>query len=273
MQRHRFDLLMQLDKADIRLDCAALHIATDVYPYISVCKYISVLDELAERIADERPGLSAPRRYEAMRSILVDCEEFTGNDDDYSDPENHYLNRVLERRVGVPISLAIVWIEVARRLKWRVNGIGFPGHFLIRFDDRERFIVVDPFHRGRTLTVRDCRGILAQQSDGNATFNTGLLQPVGTRHILARSLHNLRSLYIAQQDWNRLEFVLRRLAALEPKNGRYVQELAALRYSLGDVRSAYAHLNTYIQTRPSAMDLSIVRRQRDHLAAAIVALN
>ena len=156
MSRHPFDLLMTLEDEQIRLDCAALHLARDAYPDLDLRIWLDRLDELAAEVSELRPGLSAPLRYRAMREILVERHSFRGNVTEYDDPQNSYLNRVLERRLGLPITLAVIWIEVGRRLKWPVAGVGLPGHFLVRFDDPDRFVMVDVFNEGRSLALEDC---------------------------------------------------------------------------------------------------------------------
>lgn len=270
---HPFDQLVALESPWIRLDCAALHLARDAYPDVGIVSYLQQLDELSEQVAAHRPGLSAAQRYQAMQAALVEDFGLTGEDGDYYDPRNAYLNTVLDRRRGMPIIVATVWLEVARRLKWPVQGIAFPGHFLIRFDDPEHYLIVDPFHGGRTLSPQDCRKILAHCFDGRVRFKKRFLAPVDTRVILARMLNNLRSIYLAAQNWAALECVLARLVALEPDEGRHIQELAALRYRIGDVRKAHAHLAHYVRTRPQAKDVPLVQRRLDHLEAAIAALN
>lgn len=271
--RHPFDMLVELNPADIRLDCAALQLARDTYPHIEVARYTHLLDDLAEQVAALRPGLSANLRYEAMREVLVDDFGLTGNTDDYYDPENSFLNRVLDRGQGVPIAVSIIWMEVGRRLKWPVHGAAYPGHFLVRFDDPERFIVVDAFRDGQTLTEADCQSLLDHCFDGKVQFRPSYLEAVGTRTILARILNNLRSVYAANQSWGRLEWCLRRLAALEPHSARHVQEIAALRYRRGDVRAAYAHLEAFVTARPENPDTGRVRERLHRLEADLAALN
>ena len=273
MKRHPFDLLMELPADEIRLDCAALHLCRDVYPHLDLNTYLGKLDTMAEALADARPGLAATLRYQAMREVLVEGYELTGNQEDYYDPQNSYLSRVIDRRVGIPISLAVVWIEVGRRLKWPVAGLRFPEHFLVRFDDPERFVLADPFNDGRSLSVEDCRQILHRQSNGKRRFSSKYLQPVGTRAILTRMLNNLRSIYLANQDWGRLSAVLQRLAAVEPANGRHFQELAGIRYRQGDLRGAYAHLAACLERFPDAEDRPTVQRSLETLERVIVAMN
>lgn len=273
MLSHPFDLLMELDTADIRLDCAALYLARDVYPYLAISPYLSRLDAIASDVADLRPGLSATLRYQAMREVLVRDYALRGNEDDYYDPQNSYLNRVLDRGLGVPISLSIVWLEVARRLKWPVSGLGLPGHFIVRFDDDERFVLADPFRDGRTLAIDDCHQILDYYFDGKVPFSPEFLHPVNVRRILARTLNNLRNLYIVNRDWDRVADVLRRLATVEPHNVRHLYELAGLLYRQGDIRTAYAHLSSYLKRQPNSGERVLTREKLAHLEAVIASLN
>lgn len=258
---------MEMAPADIRLDCAALHLARDVYPHVALAGYLRQLDEIAERVAAERAGLSAPLRYEAMRRVLVDELEFVGNESDYYDPDNSYLNRVLDRRLGLPISLSIIWIEVGRRLKWPVAGVGFPGHFLVRFDDPERFVIADPFGGGRTLTPADCESLLCQYFERDVELSDSFLAPVDTRAILTRLLNNLRGIYRAHQDWHRLRSTLERLIAIEPGNTQYLRDLAATYCELGELRTAQTCLVRCLASSSDAAEEQWLLRSLAQLAS------
>jgi len=236
--RHPFDLLMELRTEHIRLDCAALHLARDAYPGLNVQRYLDQLDALAAAAAGLRPGLDATGRYDALRRVLVGQYGLRGNQHDYYHPQNSYLNRVLDTRRGVPVSLSIVWLEVARRLKWPAGGVALPGRFIVRFDDPERFVLADPFHDGRTLSLADCRNLVEQGFDGKVRFTTEYLKPVSTRNILTRLLNGLRNIFLATNDLPRIAEILQRMSAVDPANGRYLQELAAVCYRRGDVRGA-----------------------------------
>jgi regulator of sirC expression with transglutaminase-like and TPR domain len=270
---HAFDLLMELKTDQIRLDCAALHVARDAYPALSVGRYLDVLDTLANDVAALRPGLGATLRYEALRRVLVEGYGLTGNQDDYYHPDNSYLNRVLDTRRGIPISLSIVWLEVARRLKWPAGGVALPGHFIVRLDDPERFVLVDPFHGGRTLSLRDCRNLVEQGYDGKVPFTTEYLKPVSTRSILLRLLTNLRNIYLTTNNLTRVAEILLRMSAADPANGRYLQELAAVCCRRGDVRGACTHLKRYLRRLPHGRDSKLVRHNLRQLQAALLALN
>ncbi len=273
MATHPFDSLMELRTADIRLDCAALHLARDAYPGLVLGRHLRRLDELAEEVAAQRPGLSAPLRYEALRAVLVERCGLRGNEDDYYDPQNSYLNRVLERGYGIPISLSIVWIEVARRLKWPLHGLSLPGHFLVRLDDAERFVLIDPFRGGQTLRVEDCQQILEHCFEGRVRFTPEFLKPIDTRAILLRLLANLRNIYIAARDWPAVAQVLQRMAAVDPGNPRPQHELAGLLYRRGEVRAAYACLSAYLRREKDAREQLLAREELAHLEALIASLN
>ncbi|MBI3759954.1 MAG: hypothetical protein HY269_09415 [Deltaproteobacteria bacterium] len=238
MKIHPFDQLVQLEDDDIRLDCAALQIARDAYPHRDLIGYCQQLDEVARTVADVRPGLSAPLRYEAMHEVLVGHYGFRGNRENYYTPDNSYLNRVLDEKLGLPITLSLVWIEVARRLKWPVGGVGLPGHFVLRLDDPERFIVADPYHDGRSLSLDDCQQIVKRHSEGKAVFSNELLKPIGTRAILARVLNNLRTIYQSDGNLLRLRDVVQRCFALDPENTGLLYELALIYLRLGDFDQA-----------------------------------
>lgn len=272
MSQHSFDMLMQLEDDAIRLDCAALHLARDYYPNLCLDGCLRQLDEFAERVADQRPGLEAPLRYAALRHVLVETLEFRGNEDDYYDPENSYLNRVLERRMGIPISLAAIWIEVGRRLKWPIAGVGFPGHFLVRLDDPERFVICDPFNEGESLALEDCSALLESKQPG-LKFCRSMLEPVSTRAVLVRMLNNLRTIYLCSADWQRAITVLERLCAAEPACAQHAQELAMIYRRAGDPRRAYAHLAAFIHRCPESREFKDVYASLEAVEDDLAAMN
>jgi regulator of sirC expression with transglutaminase-like and TPR domain len=270
---HAFDLLMELPAEHIRLDCAALHLARDVFPQITLERYLRQLDELAEQVAALRPGPGAARRYEAVRAILVEEHGFTGRGADYSDPRDCYLNCVLERRTGLPVTLCVVWLEVARRLKWPAAGVALPGHFLVRFDDPERLVLADPFADGAPVSIGDCRRLLADRFGSAIDFSFAMLTPADSRIVLMRMLNNLRRIYLERCDWPRLSTVLRRLLAVEPESGEHLQELASVCARRGDVRGAYTFLRLYLKRVPRAADCDLVQSNLARLEAALAARN
>lgn len=274
MSQHPFDLLMELPDEEIRLDCAALHFARDAYPHLDLPAYLGRLDALADEVAAMRAGLAAPLRYQALREVLVEEHGFRGNQDDYYHPDNSYLNCVLDSGRGIPITLAMIWIEVGRRLNWPVAGVALPGHFLVRLDDPERFVAVDVFNDGCSLGLDDCERIVEQRFEGKMKFTPEFLEPVDTRAVLTRSLGNLRHVFSVRQDWPRLGDVLRRLAALEPENSAHLGALADVCSRQGDLRGAYAHLAACLERLPPEADeRTLVQREMQRLEWAILRLN
>lgn len=273
MSQHPFDLLMELAPHQIRLDCAALHLARDRYPQLNVTRYLQQLDELAEQVAALRPGLSANLRYTALRQVLVEGQGLTGNRVHYYDPDNCHLNRVLDTKRGIPITASIVWLEVARRLMWPVSGVALPGHFIIRFDDRERFVLVDPFNDGRTLTIADCRALVRENFKDGIRFRRAHLRPLQSRDILARLLRNLRNAYLAQNNLRLAANILRRMTVAEPDNGQHLRDLAVICCRQGDVSTAYAHLQLYLRRQPDESNSPHIRASLRQLQAAQAALN
>lgn len=273
MAINSFDQLVQLEERDIRLDCAALQLARDAYPHVDVIGYCQQLDEIARTVADVRPGLSAPLRYEALRDVLVGHYDFRGNRDDYYSPDNSYLNRVVDSRRGLPITLSLIWIEVARRLKWPVGGVGLPGHFVLRLDDPERFIIADPFHEGRSLSLEDCQQVVKKQSEGKSKFSQELLKAIGTRAILARLLNNLRNVYQQNGNLLRLREVLQHCYALDPSDATMLFELALVHQRLGDfdrARFLLAGCQSGVDDESAAM---VVRNAQLRLAMFIGSRN
>lgn len=274
MPRHPFDTLMELDSEYIRLDCAALHLARDAFPGMHMNSSLRALDALATRVAQARPGITATSRYQALRSVLVDDLHFrTAPLSRRSDMNNLFLNTALQHRRGVPTVLAIIWIEVGRRLKWHIAAVGFPNQLLVRIDDEQQLVLADPGQQGRSMSIDDCRVLFEGRSDDSGEFDPDLLAPLTAREVLLRLLTEMRLAFIRSQDWPRLECTLQRLAALDPPGGEHLQELAALRCRRGDLRGAYAHLSAYLQRHAQAPDRQLVASSLRKLGAALVAQN
>lgn len=198
----RFADLVEAPPAELadHLDEAALLIAAHAHPALEVDDYRARLDDLANRAQE-------PRLADVAHVLFAE-EGFQGNTDDYYDPRNSYLDDVIDRRLGIPISLGVVLIEVARRAGIKLAGVGMPGHFLVRLDG-EPSIFLDPFDGGALLSPAECeRRFHAVQGDA-APFDPDYLEPVGALAIIARMLSNLRQIHTVRHDSVALEWVLR----------------------------------------------------------------
>lgn len=195
----RFAELVQGPEEDLPLDEAALLIAAHAYPDLDIAFEIELLDGLAERCPD--------RTLDGWRRYLFVEQGFTGNVDDYYDPENSFLNKVLERRTGLPITLSVLGIVVGQRLGLRLAGVGLPGHFLLRHDGDGSPVFVDPFAGGRVLDREACIERFKAVNGLNAPFVESYLDPVGPRAIIGRMLANLRAIYAATGNLEELAWV------------------------------------------------------------------
>lgn len=201
--------------AEIDLAEAALLIAEAEYPGLNVARYIGMLDELGRSAArivaqpSDRPGVERVIRF------LYDEARFRGNADDYYDPRNSFLNDVLERRTGIPITLALVITEVCRRAGVEAQGISFPGHFLVRSPAPNGLYVADPFE-GKLMTQADLRALLARSTGTPRDPDARMLEPATPRQTLVRMLTNLRGIYSNRNDPDRERDILERLYILSP---------------------------------------------------------
>jgi len=196
---------------------AALMVAEAEYPGLDIARYIEMLDTLATRV---REAITAAPRTPQMATVLhVLYEElgFRGNAADYYDPKNSFLNDVLENRRGIPITLAIVLVEICRRVGVDAQGVSFPGHFLVRSSVAGGAMIIDPFD-GRPLDAEDLQLLYARATNDEGPIDPRLLEPASTRQVLLRMLNNLRSIYEGRGDQARLRAVLQRMALLSPSD-------------------------------------------------------
>ncbi|MBX3155602.1 MAG: transglutaminase family protein [Deltaproteobacteria bacterium] len=215
---------------DFALDHAALLIGAWDHPGRRVEPYREQLDAIADSVADDVAG--APDGIERARAIsacLFERLGFRGNVDDYYDPRNSFLADVLERRTGIPITLSVVYLEVARRLGVLAQGVNFPGHFLVRVAIEDAWLFLDPFGGGRSLAPPDLEALLRKTTTPDAVLEPSAVAAASKRQIVSRMLVNLAGIYGRNGDLVRSLDVLERLAILEPSNSRIARDLAQLR--------------------------------------------
>jgi regulator of sirC expression with transglutaminase-like and TPR domain len=257
-----------LSQEPIDLARTSLAIAREEYPDLDEGGYLRALDRLAEGVQAGVPAGATPeRRVGRMNTYLFHEIGFSGNQTDYYDPRNSFLNEVLDRRLGIPLTLCIVYMEVGRRCGLRVEGVGFPGHFLCKVQLEGGELVVDPFHRGQLLGLEEIKRRLSTAVGDQVKFDPRLLRAARPREILVRMLQNLRSLYEERKDMPRALSAVDRLLLLAPDNIRGLRERAQLYEQLGGSAAAAADLEKVLQLEPSASDAPAlrarVRRLRD----------
>lgn len=248
------------DRLDLLL--GALLIAQGAYPSLDIAAQMQRVDALARPIAGS--GIerrSAREQARALSDHLYVVQGFHGNEADYYDPKNSFLNDVLDRKTGIPISLAVVYIEVARRVGVHARGISFPGHFLVRVEDRwgSPPAIVDPFFRGSVLGAREIEEV-SRRAAGRGHSDATRLDPAPTRLVLLRMLANLRSIYASRGDFCALLLVLDRMLDLAPNAVSELRDRGLLTAKLGAPRAAIDDLTRYVSASPQAGDAAEVRR-------------
>ena len=243
---------------------AALAIARVEYPSLDPAPYLEQLDRMgaqaAERL-DRRRVRTQESAIRAFNEYLYDEQGFTGNREQYDDPRNSFLNEVLERRTGIPISLAVVYLEVARRAGLRVHGVNYPGHFLLRPGADPQLaraggdpLIIDPFHGGALLSEVDCRELLRQHVGEDAAFDRTLLDPANRHQIIVRMLVNLKRLYVHMRSFPQARFISDLLLAVDPSAIAELRDRGLLAFHLEDFTAALRDLEAYLRLMPKRAD-------------------
>ncbi|HVO25191.1 MAG TPA: SirB1 family protein [Candidatus Margulisiibacteriota bacterium] len=256
--RKRFAELASGPDHRIDLAEAALLIAQEEYPWLDVAAYLRRLDELAAAAGSElRQGLAPAERIARLNHFLfVECG-FTGNSDDYYDARNSFLNDVLDRRTGIPISLSLVYSEVAQRLDLPVYGVSFPGHFLVKYVGDEE-IIIDPFF-GTVISTDECAQRLRGIYGDEARFDRRLLRPATAREILVRMLSNLKQVYIQQSDFERALACVDRILLLAPDTPRELRDRGIIYQRLECFAAALQNFERYLRLAPDDATAQVIR--------------
>ena len=253
---HRFTEIAKAPAPD--LAPAALLIARLEYPRLDASVYLTKLDQLgeaaAERVATLGDGADPMTRVTELSSYLFKDQGFAGNCGDYDDPRNSFLNEVLDRRTGIPITLALVYIEVARRAGVGIDGVNFPGHFLLKVPahpgatlTRDDHVIVDPFHGGAVLSESDCRNLLRKHAGEEAAFDRRLLTRATKQEILVRMLVNLKRIYVRMRSFPQAHTITELLLALDPSAMTELRDRGLLAYHLNDYAAALRDLEAYLR--------------------------
>lgn len=250
----------------IDLAKAALYMALEEYPNLEPEEYLNALDTIADEVRDRLPAQNYPLRIiQTINAYLYGELLFAGNDADYYDPRNSFLNQVIDRRTGIPISLSLVYLEVAKRIDFPMVGIGMPGHFLIRPDFEEAGIFVDAFNGGEILFPEDCQARLSQIYGQPMELQPTFLAPVSRRHFLGRMLGNLKAIYLQQRDAVRVLLAVERILLLFPDAVGERRDRGILYYQLGRLVEARHDLELYLRNAPNAPDAARIRQLLDRL--------
>ncbi len=277
-----FAELLARDEAEIDLARACLLIAADAYPGLDVDGYLGEIERLAARLRGRlAPGGGTEERVLALNEFLFDDLGFSGNAGNYYDPRNSFLNEVLDRRTGIPITLSVLYLELGRRIGLELEGVSFPGHFLVRLRVRGAMLVLDPFSGGEALSETDLRErlqrVIPEGAAGGVPVDAlpldPFLEPANKRQILARLLRNLKGIYREADKPQRLLEVLNRMLVVSPEAHGELRERGLLYHKLECYRAALKDLQEYTALEPEAPDIDDVRAKLVELAARCARLN
>ncbi len=259
----------------IPLAAAALAIARMEYSELDADPYLARLDQMAQRVRTRlRQNPTARESIVLLNQVLFQEEGLRGNREDFYDPRNSFLNDVLDRKLGIPITLSVVYLEVARRVGFPVAGVGMPGHFLLKhYDAVAGELFIDAFDRGRILGPDDYQRRLDEVYGGQVDMRAEYLQPVTHHEILGRMLNNLRQIYLRQQNGRKGLAVLDMLLTIPPGSPDLLRERALLRLELDQYVGAAQDLGKYLKLAPEAADAQAVRETFDMVRQMVARMN
>jgi len=256
---------------------ASFMLAQDIYPGIDIAAYLGQLDDIAEAIRKRIAGDAfAEQKVIALNYYLFNEMRFSGNVEDYYDPRNSYLNEVMERRIGIPISLSILYMEVGKRLGLNLKGISFPGHFLVKLAVRRGQLVLDPFIAGEAQSEADLRQRLAQVLPSGRAEKAQLdqyLEPATSRQIIARVLRNLKNIYMRTGKLEQALAVMQRMLLVMPESAEELRDRGLVYHQLECFRPALSDLQNYLRRKPEAPDVAEIHGRIVELKQAAARLN
>ena len=263
-----------IEDEDIDLIRATLVIARTEYPGLDLEAYAARIEELARRVAGLVPELDPHRALPALNQVLFEELKLRGNREDYYDPRNSFLNDVLDRGLGIPITLSIVYMEVARRIGLALSGVGMPGHFLLKYNSEDgKETLIDCFNRGDVLSRQDCQSRLDEIYSGEMKLRPEFLHPISRRQILTRMLNNLKTVYLSTRNFRKALAVADMILVIYPQSAEDVKQRALLRYSLGLQRLAAEDLDEYLKMSPNASDAEDIRQMSLSIRRMLALMN
>ena len=259
---HRLRYALENESSDVTLDIAALELASIEFQGLdweaSIFRLDTLADQLRKSVTSRASGLDFIR---TANEFLFDALQFRGNEGDFYDPRNSCLNAVLSRRLGIPISLSVLYMEIARRLGRPVAGVGLPGHFIVVYQDDTSRYWIDPFHHGRILSFDDCCALARDTAGVDVRLNPAALAPVSARQILTRMLANLKTIYLRGQALNKARQVIDLLVVAHPDDPEEYRLRGLIHLQQLNHRAAKADLETYLRLTSASPDRQQVEQQ------------
>jgi len=263
-----------VDDEQVDLVRASLVIARTDYPGLDLESYAARVEALARRVAALVVDPSPRRTLAVLNKVLFEELQLRGNREDYYDPRNSFLNDVLDRGLGIPITLSIVYKEVARRVGLPLSGVGMPGHFLLKhYGEDGQETLIDCFSRGDILSRQDCQSRLDEIYSGEMQLRPEFLHPISHRQILTRMLSNLKTVYLSTRNFRKALTVADLVLVIHPHSPEDLKQRALLRYSLGLQRLAAEDLDEYLLASPAASDADDIRQMSLSIRRMLALMN
>ena len=253
-----FEELVKAPETAIDLGRAALAVARIEHPQIDEERELARLDALAARVGS---GRDAGATLERLRRLLFEEEGFRGNDGEYYDPRNSCLNDVLDRKLGIPITLSVLTMEVGRRVKLDIAGVGLPGHFIVSAAVGVRAVLLDPFHGGGVLTHAAAADVAARAVGRPVKLEEAHWTPCTPRQIVVRMLRNLKTIYARGKDWPRALAVVDRLLLVDPDTPTHLRDRGTVLVKAGRLWDGAAEWERYLGRHPGAQDAESFRQE------------
>jgi regulator of sirC expression with transglutaminase-like and TPR domain len=246
----------------------ALAIAWEEYPRMDLGHYRDIFDRMALDLQPRLAEIHYPLKLvQEINQYLFVEQDFSGNDRDYYDPRNSFITDVLDRRLGIPLSLSIIYMALGDRLGFAIEGISFPGHFIIRPQHPDLEIFIDPYNKGEILFPEDCADKLAQLYGREVPLQDEYLQPVGIRRILDRLLTNLKLIYLRRHEPSKALAAIERSLMLHPDVPTQWRDRGLICYQLDRYTEARIDLERYLQQSPYAVDIPIIMQLLNEMSA------
>jgi regulator of sirC expression with transglutaminase-like and TPR domain len=261
----------------INLAEAALAIAAEEYTDLDIAGYLERLDEMGSTLRRRlRPDITTGDSIRLLNHYLFQELGFSGDTENYYDPRNSFLNEVIERRLGIPITLSVIYIEVGRRIGLPLHGVSFPAHFLVKCVVREGAILLDPYSKGISLGLDDLVQRLKAWRGGielDSEMVKNMLASAGSREILARILRNLRGIYLKNGQLTKALHACDRIVTLDPQSAEEYRDRGNIYLELECFRAALADFRAYLMLKPEAEDADEIQRKTIELAQRASRLN
>ena len=255
-----FKNLATMPDHKISLAEAALQIALDEYPELDISHYKKLLKGWSDSMNAKFSRNRTRNQLEEINQWLFNEMNFTGNIENYYDPRNCFLNDVMDRRTGIPITLSVIYLEMAWASGLTAAGVGFPGHFLVRVIDDARPIYVDPFHQGNIMTAEECAEFLNEITEGELEFDKKFLSAVNKKEIILRMLRNLKRIYLENNNFPKLIQILDHLIEITAGEPEEIRDRGIIYYQMKAFKNALNDFETFLSMSPDSEDAEVIQQ-------------